>query len=140
MKLIPRLLTLHLFVTDVGFVLYWVATAFGLFPAAWLFKDHENPLLEAWNWSFAPIDLCASAMGFAGVALANGKQDWRPFILTSLVLTFCAGLMALSFWTLRGDFDPAWWVPNVYLALWPLLYVGSLICPVDREGAPTGVG
>lgn len=130
----PASLKWHLLITDIGFLLYWAATASNLFPASWLFKDYENPVLQAWNWSFAPLDLCASAMGLVGVMIGQkSRDDWRPFALTSLALTFCAGLMALSFWTLRGEFEFAWWTPNLYLTLWPLAYVVSLICP-DSKG------
>ena len=47
--------------------------------------------------------------------------------LVSVVLTFCAGLMAVAFWTLRGDFDLGWWIPNLYLVVWPLWAVRRLI-------------
>ncbi len=40
------------------------------------------------------------------------------------VLTFCSGLMAVAFWTLRGDFDPAWWAPNLFfLLIYPLFFL-----------------
>ncbi|WP_368066551.1 DUF5360 family protein [Hyphomonas sp.] len=26
-------------------------------------------------------------------------------------MTFRAGIMAISCWTLTGDFDPSWWIP-----------------------------
>jgi len=28
--------------------------------------------------------------------------------------------MALVFWTVRGDFEFAWWIPNAFLLLFPL--------------------
>jgi hypothetical protein len=31
----------------------------------------------------------------------------------SLVLMTASGLMAIAFWTLRGDFSVAWWIPNL---------------------------
>ena len=45
----------------------------------------------------------------------------------SLSLTFCAGLMAISFWAIRGDFDPTWWGVNLALMIWPLFYLRGLI-------------
>jgi hypothetical protein len=42
--------------------------------------------------------------------------------LVSLVLTSCAGLQAVSF-CIRGEFDPAWWIPNLFLLLHPLYFV-----------------
>ncbi|MBW2224881.1 MAG: DUF5360 family protein, partial [Deltaproteobacteria bacterium] len=43
------------------------------------------------------------------------------------VLTSCSGLMAVSFWTLRADFDPAWWLPNLFLLLYPLWFLPGLV-------------
>jgi hypothetical protein len=31
--------------------------------------------------------------------------------------------MAISYWTLTGDFDPSWWIPNLFLMLWPLPFL-----------------
>lgn len=114
-------LRLNLLLTDIGFLLYWCASAFDLFPPHWLYKDHHNPVLMAWNWSFAPVDLLASATGLCALWLArNGRSAWSTWALVSLSLTFCAGLMAIAFWALRRDFDIAWWLPNLYLVAWPL--------------------
>ncbi len=118
----------NLLVTDVGFLVYWAITAVGVLPTEWLFKDYSNPILVAWNWSFAPIDLCASGFGLASlVAARNGKYVWRSYALISVTLTFCAGAMALGFWMLRHDFDPWWWAPNFYLLAWPLFFVSQLV-------------
>ncbi|MEJ6004730.1 DUF5360 family protein [Paucibacter sp. AS339] len=115
-----RALRLNLLLTDLGFVAYWFVSATGLLPSAWLFKDHDNAILVAWNWSFAPLDLLASALGLWALSRARQGGPWRLPALLSLVLTFCAGLLALSFWTLRADFNLGWWLPNLYLLLWPL--------------------
>lgn len=102
----------------------------GLLPPEWLFQDYHNPLLQAWNWSFLPLDLLASGLGLGALLLARrGDGSWRLWALLSLALTFCAGLMALAFWTLRCDFDPGWWLPNLYLLLWPLCLAPGLLCP-----------
>jgi hypothetical protein len=117
-----------LLLTDIGFLAYWSITAAGILPSAWLFKDYQNPTLVAWNWSFAPVDLLASAAGLTALVLAKrGSSACRASALISMALTFCAGFMALSFWTLRGDFDIGWWLPNVYLALWPVVLAPKLI-------------
>jgi hypothetical protein len=117
----------NLLITDVGFLVYWGMTLAGVLPAAWLFKDYENPILVSWNWSFAPVDVLASITGLSAIALARqGKPVWHALALVSATLTFCAGFMALSFWALRRDFDVAWWLPNIYLSLWPLFLIGSL--------------
>lgn len=121
---IPLLLRLNLLVTDIGFVAYWVITAFGLLPPQWLFQDYANPILVAWNWSFAPLDLIASFCGLYALHLIRRRNWlWSHFATISLALTFCAGLMALSFWWIRRDFDLGWWLPNAYLTLWPPLFL-----------------
>ncbi|MGW4470693.1 DUF5360 family protein [Nonomuraea sp. NPDC004354] len=108
-------------VTDVGFVVYFTVTGLGLIPAEWAFADYANPLMADWNWSFLWIDLAASATGLASLwLLRGGRRRGEPLMLVSLVLTMASGLMAVAFWTLRGDFSPAWWIPNLYLLLFPL--------------------
>ncbi len=56
------------------------------------FNGDLNPLLVAWNWSFAPLDLLASACGLWALRPAR-RQDAhaRPRLSVALVLTFCAG-------------------------------------------------
>lgn len=123
-----RTLRLNLMITDIGFLVYWLVTALGLLPSAWLFKEYQNPIIVSWNWSFAPLDLMASFLGLAAlVAAKRGSNAWRALALMSVTLTFCAGLMAIAFWVLRRDFDPLWWVPNLYLMVWPLFLVRKLI-------------
>jgi len=124
----PALIRWNLLITDFGFALYWLVTALHLLPRSVLFKDYDNPILQAWNWSFAPLDLLASALGFAALASARaGNPIWRGLALLSAALTFCAGFMALSFWSIRGDFDFVWWAPNAYLAAWPLIALPALL-------------
>ncbi len=128
MHTLSRSLRFHLLLTDLGFLIYWSITAAGVLPASWLFKDYHNPILISWNWSFAPLDLLASAFGLLSVAAsARGWPHWRQYALISAVLTCCAGLMAIAFWTLQRDFDPAWWAPNLYLLLWPPYCIPALI-------------
>lgn len=121
----------NLLITDLGFILYWASAALNLFPPEWLYKDGDDPILVAWNWSFAPVDLTASVLGLASLALARRRQrqtvaSWSLVAMLSVALTFCAGLMAVSFWALRGDFDPAWWLPNPYLVIWPSIAVAQV--------------
>jgi hypothetical protein len=111
----------NLLITDVGFIVYWVSAALNLFPSDWLYKDYDDPILFAWNWSFAPVDLAASLLGLSSLVLARkGSKSWPLLSMLSVSLTFCAGLMAVSFWTIRRDFEPGWWVPNLYLVIWTL--------------------
>lgn len=119
-----RLLKPFFLVTDLGFIFYWLITLLGLIPASYLFKDYHDPLLVAWNWSFLPLDLLISASGLGSLAMGRrGDSRWRGLALASLVLTFCSGLQALAFWSLRADFDPAWWAPNLYLLIYPLAFI-----------------
>lgn len=114
--------------TDVGFVAYWLVTALGLVPPELAYQDYRNPLLVAWNWSFLPLDLLASATGFAALAArARSRAGWAPLALVSLTLTSVAGLQAVAFWALRGEFDPAWWLPNLFLLAYPWLFLPSLL-------------
>ena len=119
--------------TDTGFVVYWLVTLCGLIPERFLFKDYHDPILGAWNWSFLPLDLAISATGYLSLYLfRRGRAAWSRWALVSLVLTFCSGLQAISFWTLRADFDPAWWAPNLYLLLYPLFFIPGFVR--QREG------
>lgn len=123
-----RALKPFLLFTDIGFIVYWLITALHLIPAQYLFNDYTNPILVAWNWSFLPLDLLISATGLSSLYLAQrGDRRWRDLALISLVLTFCSGLMALVFWALRADYDPSWWVPNLYLLLYPLAFLPSML-------------
>ena len=114
--------------TDLGFIVYWLVTAAHLLPAAWLYNDSTNAMMVDWNWSFLSIDLMVSLTGF--LTLSTARRDpiaARGLALVSLTLTSASGLMAISFWTLRRDFDPAWWAPNAFLLLYPLPYLFALI-------------
>ena len=109
---------------DIGFILYWLITYFKLIPAQYLFQDYTNPILVAWNWSFLPLDLFISATGLTSVYLyQKGNKQWRQLALISLVLTFCSGLQAIAFWVIRLDFDPTWWIPNLFLLIYPLFFI-----------------
>ncbi|GAA2412103.1 DUF5360 family protein [Nonomuraea africana] len=122
-------------VTDLGFVAYFSVTGLGLIPPQWAFADYANPLMADWNWSFLWIDLLASATGLTSLWLLRaGGARGRGLMLVSLVLTMASGLMAIAFWTLRGDFSPAWWIPNLYLLLFPIPAIVALTAPAARDG------
>ncbi|MET9244816.1 DUF5360 family protein [Nonomuraea sp. NPDC003709] len=107
--------------TDLAFVIYFTITGLGLIPPEWAFADYTNPLMADWNWSFLWIDLLASATGLASLyLLRRGSPSGPGLMLVSLVLTMASGLMAIAFWTLRGDFSLVWWLPNLYLMLFPI--------------------
>ena len=112
------------FIVDIGFILYWLVTLMAVLPEAWLFKDYHDPILSAWNWSFLPLDLFISATGLASVRLWRlGDSRWKALSVVSLTLTFCSGLQAIAFWSLRLDFDPGWWSMNLFLMLYPLPFL-----------------
>lgn len=125
-------LAVALVVTDVLFLLYWSAAGLDQagvvdLPHAWMYADHDQPRVVAWNWSFLPVDLAFSALGLAAVRAARrGDPIWRPLALLSLALTMVAGVMAVGYWLLLAEFDPAWFLPNLALVLWPLLFVRSV--------------
>ena len=119
-------------VTDVGFIVYWSVSlplllGLDLVPGSWLFNDYHDPIVYPWNWSFFPLDMLLSVCGL--LALRRHSRDdpsWRPLAAFSLALTFCAGFMAISFWAIRLDFDPGWWGANLFLAIWPCLFLPRL--------------
>ncbi|TDD15256.1 hypothetical protein E1294_35035 [Nonomuraea diastatica] len=106
-------------VTDLGFVAYFTIVGLGLIPPEWAFAGYADPVMADWNWSFLWIDLLAGATGLTSLRLLMSGRGER-LMLVSLVLTMASGLMAISFWTLRGDFSLAWWIPNLYLMLFPV--------------------
>ena len=120
-------------ITDGVILLYWGITALAALgvvtlPPDALYKGYHDPLLVAWNWSFMPLDIAFSLTGLAAVRLAkSGDARWRGLAIVSLTLTMCAGGMAIGFWVLTGDFDMAWWVPNLLLLLWPLRWLPGLL-------------
>jgi hypothetical protein len=115
-------------VVDIGFIAYWLITLLGVIPNEYLFKDYENPILVAWNWSFLPLDLFISATGLTSLWLwKKDNNNWKSLTLISLVLTFCSGLQAIAFWTLRSDFDISWWIPNLFLLIYPLFFIPGFV-------------
>ncbi|MGK8505170.1 DUF5360 family protein [Nocardia asiatica] len=81
-------------------------------------------------YSFVVLDLGASATGLAALCRTTG---WRTLMTVSLTLTSVAGLQAITFWTLRGDFSPLWWVANLFLLLFPIPALVTLVCTGPQE-------
>lgn len=124
----PKYLKQFFLITDIGFIIYWIVTLLNLIPAEYLFNDYKNELLVAWNWSFLPLDLFISASGLFSLCLfRRGDDRWRMFALLSLAFTISSGMQAIAFWFIRGDFDLFWWIPNLYLLLYPFCYIPSLL-------------
>jgi len=114
--------------TDVGFLIYWFVTYFHLIPEEYVYQDYTNPILVSWNWSFFPLDVFISLTGFASLWLhAHNRPRWRDVALVSLVMTSVSGLQAIAFWAIRREFDPAWWIPNGFLLLYPLFFIYRLL-------------
>lgn len=120
-------------VLDWAMILYWsvlglACIQFLSLPAATMYDGYGTPIIDAWNWSFAPLDLAFAITGLASIHMA-GKGDvrWKPLAIISLSLTFCAGLMAISFWAIKGEFNAGWWLPNLLLMIAALYWLPQLI-------------
>ncbi|MEU0939235.1 DUF5360 family protein [Embleya sp. NPDC005971] len=116
-------------IADVGFLLYWTVTLFALIPAEYAYKDYADPVISDWNYSFVLLDLAAGLTGPAALCLGRrtATGNAHPLMLISLVLTSTAGLQAVAFWALRGDFALEWWAPNLFLLLFPLPAITVLV-------------
>ncbi|MDQ0225691.1 YvaD family protein [Metabacillus niabensis] len=129
-----KTLKVFFWITDVGFILYWFITLLHIIPDSYLFKDYNNPILSAWNWSFLPLDIFISITGLTSLYFyKKGNPNWSKMALISLILTSCSGLQAISFWAIRGDFDPSWWIPNLYLLIYPLFFIPKFFKLDDRS-------
>lgn len=130
---LPRRLATLMIATDVGFIAYWLIVTLHLLPADYLYNDYADPMMVDWNWSFLAIDLLVAGTGFSALLAARrGRPESTGLALISLTLTAASGLMALSFWTLRRDFDPAWWLPNAFLLVYPLPFLRRLVLAAGR--------
>jgi hypothetical protein len=117
---------LFLFV-DTSFILYWTITAFHLIPPEYLYNDYNNPILVDWNWSFFPLDILVSITGFYAIYLHKKQSDeWRKYAFLSLVFTSISGLQAIAYWTVAAEFDLTWWIPNLFLLLYPLFFLRKI--------------
>ena len=120
-------------ITDIAMLAYWAVSGAAIaglvhMPAAAMYAGYGTPMIDAWNWSFAPLDIGFAITGLVSVRLAGaGDPRWRSWAIISLVLTMCAGGMAVGFWALLGSFDLSWWIPNVILLLAPLIWLPALL-------------
>lgn len=111
-------------------------TLAGVIPDKYSFKDYGNPILSAWNRSFMPLDLAIGTTGLTALRRAKRGRSWRSLAFVSLVLRSCSGVMVVSFWTLHGDFDPARWLANLFLLLYPFRYLSTLMRDLEPGGFP----
>ena len=129
----PRGLRTSMLVLDGGMLAYCAIATLACFgaihlPSDAMYQGYGDPVIDAWNWSFAPLDIGFSVLGLISVTLVRrGDPQWRPVAMLSLALAFCAGLMAISFWAIRGDFNIGWWLPNLVLMAVPLVWVPKLL-------------
>jgi hypothetical protein len=122
---------------DLGFLAYWLLIAGSVLPAAIMFPEYDDARVQAWNWSFLPLDLAASGTGLLSLALLRRRPATGLLLMTvSLTLTFCAGLMAIGYWTLRAQFDLSWWAPNLLLMIFPVAGVLRLTATDHRHAHP----
>ena len=105
-------------VIDVGFIVYWSLIVFRALPPEVMFEGYELREVQAWNWSFFPLDILAAITGIIGQT--TKRLNGSVFLIISLVLTSVAGGMALAYWVVLGYFDILWWLPNLVLLLFPL--------------------
>jgi Family of unknown function (DUF5360) len=107
---------------------YWLITALHLIPAEYLYNDYQNPVLVNWNWSFFPLDILVSISGYYSIYLSqNNNEKWKTYALISLILTSVSGLQAISYWVLAKEFDLTWWLPNLFLLIYPVFFIFKII-------------
>ena len=70
------------------------------------------------------------------MAARRGFAAWRPLALMSLTLNTAAGMMADSYWSLMGQSDPAWFLPNLALVVWPIPFLARLVTSAAQDGPP----
>ena len=103
---------------DLGFITYWLLISLQILPAEAMFTGYETPEVQAWNWSFLPLDILASLTGILGNT--TKRLDKKTLLTISLVLTSVAGGMAIGYWAFIGNFELSWWLPNLVLLLFPI--------------------
>jgi hypothetical protein len=115
-----RAMRLLLSMTEVAMLAYWAVAALACLNLIsispdYMYNGYGQPLIDAWNWSFMPVDVLFALCGLSAAYLPM-PDSWRARLHdAALVLMFCAGMMALSFWAIRGEFDPLWWTMNLWL-------------------------
>ena len=108
--------------TEIGMLLYWLfagTVALGVLNVSpeYMYSDYKNPVVVSWNWSFFPLDILFALLGLC--ARFGNFNSTRKELLSnvSLSLMFCAGLMAVSFWVINGDYEVFWWSINLWLLI-----------------------
>ena len=129
-----KVLRYFFLLVDIGFIVYWLITALHLIPEKYLYNDYTNVILVNWNWSFLPLDLLISFTGLYSVYLnSKSLNKWKIYAFISLILTSVSGLQAISYWALSGQFDPTWWIPNLFLLLYPWIFIPNLLSDLEQK-------
>ena len=68
-------------ITDIAMLAYWAVSGAAIaglvhMPAAAMYAGYGTPMIDAWNWSFAPLDIGFAITGLVSVRLA-GAGDPR---------------------------------------------------------------
>jgi len=96
-----RSLKFLMLATDSGLLVYWAMSALVAMrllniPSDWLFGHHDDPAVQAWNWSFLPLDVVLSVAGLMSVRLAaRNAATWRTLATLSLALTVAAAAVVI---------------------------------------------
>ena len=61
--------------------------------------------------------------GFLSLYLHSKQNIFGATLHFIIKFNFCSGLQALAFWTIRLDFDMSWWIPNLYLLVYPCFFL-----------------
>jgi len=118
-------------ITEVGMTIYWVFAVIvivGLInvPPEYMYSDYNNPIIVSWNWSFFPVDILFATLGLFSRFGKSSLHHKQMLSTVSLSLMFCAGLMAISFWIIQGEYNPFWWGINLWLvALSSWVFIGN---------------
>lgn len=107
-------------ITEILMILYWILAAALVMNLIYIdpelmYSDYQNPLVVAWNWSFFPIDIAFALIGLFAKFGKLGTRLRKKLEIIAASLMTCAGLMAISFWLITGDFNVSWWAVNLWL-------------------------
>ncbi|MCX6131497.1 MAG: DUF5360 family protein [Proteobacteria bacterium] len=131
--ILPRGLRSCFLIVDFGLLAYWSLIAFQMLPLGWSFQNSPDALVVLWNWSFLPIDILIAITGLGSIILAMQRfRQALSLALLSLGFSFGAGLLALSFGTLRGDTSTFLWLPKLFLLLYPLPFLPKMLWRTAR--------